>query len=448
MASTYSTSLKLELIGNGEQSGVWGTTTNKNMGSLLEQAITGVQTITMVNADYTLTNLNGTLDEARNAVLVLAGTNSAVRQVIAPLVEKLYVVTNNTTGGYAVTIGGSTGSLISIPNGTTCQVYCDGTNFYSSQTGSAGNFTINGDLTYSGTLTGGTGVVNLGSGQVYKDASGNVGIGTASPASQLEILKSQNADTSLRITNSNAGASARANLTMTGQASNYQIAVNDTYIQNYTGSNLYYQWYTGGTEKMRLTSDGKFLIGTTTSPTNALFYVINGANVGFGIDSSGASDNNNKNGLFFQNDGNLVTSHSNSFPTGFFTTYQYGGAIAGYIQGTSAGASVAYTSVSDYRLKEDIAPMTGALDTVAKLKPVTYTWKANGTKADGFIAHELQEVLPNAVSGEKDAVNADGSIKPQGIDTSYVVATLTAAIQEQQATIKTLTARIETLEAK
>ena len=70
MPSTYSTSLKLELIGDGEQSGIWGQTTNNNLGTLLEQAITGVVDITMVNANYTLTSFNGVSDEARNAVLV------------------------------------------------------------------------------------------------------------------------------------------------------------------------------------------------------------------------------------------------------------------------------------------------------------------------------------------------------------------------------------------
>ena len=152
MASTYSPSLKLELIGSGDQSGTWGTTTNKNLGDLLEQAITGVESITMVNANYVLTNYNGVLDEARNAVLVVSGTNSAIRQIVAPLVEKLYVIYNNTTGGFAITIGGVSGTTVTIPNGVTAQVYCDGTNFYSSQTGSAGNFTVNGALTASGNL--------------------------------------------------------------------------------------------------------------------------------------------------------------------------------------------------------------------------------------------------------------------------------------------------------
>jgi hypothetical protein len=150
MASTYSPSLKLELIGNGDQSGTWGTTTNNNLGTLVEQAITGVQSIVMSNADYTLTNYNGVSDEARNVVLVVTGTNSAIRQIICPLANKLYVITNNTSGGYAITIGGATGTAVTIPNGVTAQVYCDGANTYSAQTGSAGNFTVNGTLVAAG----------------------------------------------------------------------------------------------------------------------------------------------------------------------------------------------------------------------------------------------------------------------------------------------------------
>jgi microcystin-dependent protein len=152
MASTYSTSLKIQLMGNGEDSGTWGSITNTNW-NLTEQAIAGVQTITMANANYTLSNLNGVSDEARNMVLVVNGTNSGIYQVVAPLVNKFYVVSNQTAGGYAVTIGGATGSIVTVPSGTTVQVYCDGTNFYSAQTSSAGNFNVNGNLTVSGNQT-------------------------------------------------------------------------------------------------------------------------------------------------------------------------------------------------------------------------------------------------------------------------------------------------------
>jgi hypothetical protein len=95
--------------------------------------------------------------------------------------------------------------------------------------------------------------------------------------------------------------------------------------------------------------------------------------------------------------------------------------------------NTAYNTSSDHRLKENIAPMTGALAKVSQLKPCTYTWKVDGSDGQGFIAHELAEVVPQAVTGEKDAVDKDGNINPQGIDTSFLVATLVAAIQELKA---------------
>jgi hypothetical protein len=99
--------------------------------------------------------------------------------------------------------------------------------------------------------------------------------------------------------------------------------------------------------------------------------------------------------------------------------------------------------------------MTGALAKVAQLKPVTYKWNIDDEDGEGFIAHELAEVCPLAVNGEKDAVDADGNPQYQGVDTSFLVATLTAAIQElkaltdtQASTITALTARITALENK
>jgi hypothetical protein len=97
------------------------------------------------------------------------------------------------------------------------------------------------------------------------------------------------------------------------------------------------------------------------------------------------------------------------------------------------GSSTNYATSSDYRLKEDIAPMTGALARVAQLKPCTYKWKVDGSDGEGFIAHELQEVVPQCVTGQKDAVDAEGKPQYQGVDTSFLVATLTAAIQELKA---------------
>ncbi len=179
----------------------------------------------------------------------------------------------------------------------------------------------------------------------------------------------------------------------------------------------------GGAEVVRINSNGLILFNTTSSITDSAQFQT--------VVSTGKFARGTK-----------VTTN------GDYAEVMYNAASGsvGSIQINSGGTVFATTS--DYRLKENIQPMTGALDTVAKLKPVTYTWKQDGSNAQGFIAHELQEIFPDAVTGKKDDTNEDGSIKPQGIDTSALVATLTAAIQEQQTIINDLKARIETLEAK
>ena len=153
MASTFSPSLRLELIGDGDQSGIWGQTTNNNLGTLIEQAVTGVATINIIDANYTLTNFNGVADEARNAVITITGTLSAQRNIIAPLAEKIFTFRNATTGGFAIQVIGSSGTGVVIPNGATTSIYCDGTNFLPLSTGSAGNFSVSGNLAVTGTTS-------------------------------------------------------------------------------------------------------------------------------------------------------------------------------------------------------------------------------------------------------------------------------------------------------
>jgi len=134
MASTYSPTLRLELIGTGEQSGLWGDTTNSNLGALLEQAITGVQNIPISDVDYTLTALNGSVDQARNAVLIVTSiaTLTGARNIIIPGAEKLYIVKNSTTGGQNIVVKTSGGTGVTVPNGAVLQLYCDGTNCHTS----------------------------------------------------------------------------------------------------------------------------------------------------------------------------------------------------------------------------------------------------------------------------------------------------------------------------
>lgn len=147
--TTYSTSLKLALIADGGEVGLWGQTTNTNLGTLLEQAITGTTSINMGDANVTLTSLNGATDQARNQVLILTGTNNGVRDVIPPVVKKTYIVVNNTTGGYAIRVIGSSGTGVNVPNGTTSLIYCNGTSFFEA----INSNTITGAATISGALS-------------------------------------------------------------------------------------------------------------------------------------------------------------------------------------------------------------------------------------------------------------------------------------------------------
>lgn len=128
MASTYSPNLRLELIGTGEQQGTWGSTTNTNLGTLLEEAIGGYVSVTVSDvADTTLTTNNGSVDQSRNMVINLTGALTGTRNVICPAIEKLYIVKNATTGGQSVVfkVSGQTG--VTIPNGTIEFLYVDGT---------------------------------------------------------------------------------------------------------------------------------------------------------------------------------------------------------------------------------------------------------------------------------------------------------------------------------
>lgn len=132
MASSYS-DLKIELIATGEQSGSWGTTTNTNLGTAIEEAITGRAEANFASdADLTLgyTDTNGA-QVFRNLILNVTGTISTTRNLIVPTINKMYIVENNTTGSQDIVVKTSAGTGITVPNGVTTIVYADGTNVVS-----------------------------------------------------------------------------------------------------------------------------------------------------------------------------------------------------------------------------------------------------------------------------------------------------------------------------
>lgn len=185
---------------------------------------------------------------------------------------------------------------------------------------------------------------------------------------------------------------------------------------------------TAGVEALRIDASGNLLVATTS--------VIQGGK----LSVAGAICSQTAGAGF---SANLTTTTGDQF---YFRT-DSGANLAGYITSPTS-STTQYLSISDYRLKDNVAPMSGALGLVLKLKPVTYTWKSDGANGQGFIAHELQAVVPDCVGGTKDAVDAEGNPKYQGIDTSFLVATLTAAIQELKIIVDTQAVKIAALENK
>jgi hypothetical protein len=201
----------------------------------------------------------------------------------------------------------------------------------------------------------------------------------------------------------------------------------------------------GGAESMRIDSSGYLLVNQTSNTTNS-YVQIYGGQPALSVESTSTGGVNQ---VLIRNPNGTVGSISTS------------------------GSLTSYNISSDYRLKENIASLTGALAKITQLKPSVYNYKADPTtNIQGFIAHELQAVIPHAVTGDKDATREEeyevtpavkdqqGNITTpsvtgtrtvpvyQGVDASFLIPYLTAAIQEQQATINALTARVVALEAK
>lgn len=301
MASTYSPNLRLELIGTGEQQGTWGSTTNTNLGTLLEEAIGGYTSVTVSDVgDTTLTTNNGSADQSRNMVINLTGTISAARNVICPAIEKLYVVKNATTGGLAVTfkVSGQTG--VSIPNGSTYFLYVDGTDARMI-TGSLANQLASSVSITGGTITGITDLAVADGGTGASNATNartNLGIGTIGTQNSNSVSitgGSITGITDLAVADGGTGASDAANartnlglgtgdsptftgLTLSGVGS-FSAGTALLPSVSTTGDLNTGVWFpaadtvalsTNGSERIRVDSNGSVGIGGTGSAANVL----------------------------------------------------------------------------------------------------------------------------------------------------------------------------------
>lgn len=301
----------------------------------------------------------------------------------------------------AVTINGTTG--VAVPLGTAAAPGV--VNTTSATTG-----IYNPTSTTLGFATNGTNAMTI-------DASQNVGIGVTPSTSTQKMLQ---------ISAGGVVASAADGLVVASNA-----YYNSAWKYASTGAaTLYSQtvalhvWYTNASgsagatftpsESMRIQATGNLAVGTT----NDVGVVTVGTKTGYyGVTIRDVASN-----------------------TAMMLFTNSAGATAGNI--VLSGLTTTYGTVSDYRLKENVQPMKTGLATVSALKPVTYDWKFDGSQGEGFIAHELAEIVPYAVAGEKDAVNEDGSAKPQSVDYGKIVPHLVAAIKELSAEVEALKAKV------
>jgi hypothetical protein len=194
----------------------------------------------------------------------------------------------------------------------------------------------------------------------------------------------------------------------------------------------------GGTESMRIDSDGNLLVGATSVlAANRRLQVDGGALIACLFKNSASANE-------VINVWNSATSGNNVFVQ---WQTEAGGSARGTITYNRAGGLVAYNTTSDYRAKDIAGAIFGASDTVLNLKPYMGTMKGATIERPMFIAHETQEIAPYAVVGEKDAVDNDGNPIYQQMDHSALVPLLTAALQEALTEIASMKARITALEA-
>jgi len=253
-------------------------------------------------------------------------------------------------------------------------------------------------------------------------SGGHVGINNTTPGSYLEgelVVGNSTKDQYINV------------VTGTGNAAGlcFQDTTGTSIVGGlrYTHSDNALASWTNGSERMRLSSSGDLILGTTSTIGPAQFNVDGGSQAGIGI-RAGNGTSGYFNQVLFANNGNT--------------------ALIGSIQRVN-NASVQYNTTSDARLKENIADMTGAITRVKQLVPKRYSWVEEDLDAadqDGFLAHEAQAVVPGAVSGTQDEVDGDGNPVYMQMDYSKLVPLLTAALKESIAKIETLEAKVAALE--
>ena len=279
------------------------------------------------------------------------------------------------------------------------------------------------NLAYTGTLTGSTGVLNIGSGQLYKDSSGNVGIGTSSPGYKLDVSTASASD-GLGINLTNSGS--------TGAGINFlQSGVDSFFMSMPAGAGGLRFVASGSNERMRIDSSGNLLMGTTSGSTTSGIGVKVNTNPTAPYVATVGSDTTSSNGAYYL------------YSTGA-AAYRF---YVGY-NGTVFATSTTISGISDQRLKENVRDLDVGIDAIMALKPRKFDWKAGKGKDikddRGFIAQEFEQVFPDLVDAWKDP--APEGEEPYKSVRADLIPILVKAIQELKAQNDELKARITALE--
>jgi len=241
------------------------------------------------------------------------------------------------------------------------------------------------------------------------DASGNVGIGTSSPSALLDLVGGAASPLVLELSTANSNCDITMQSASTSSVTRLRNGTND------------FQIHTNGTERMRIHSGGQLTYGTDT------------------VGARGKTFNYNSNGAWI--DSNQTYGYG-----WIHNKFLYNGTEVGKIWTTTTATN--YQTTSDYRLKENLVGLDNGIDRLKQIPVYRFNFIADpNTTVDGFIAHEVQDVVPEAISGSKDAVNDEGNPEYQGIDQSKLVPLLTAALQEAVAKIEDLESRLSAVEA-
>ena len=398
--ATYS-NLGIKLIGTGEESGTWGTSTNTNM-ELVDQAISGYISHALSDGDATLNITDGSSSTSRNKYINFTGTLTAHRTItLGPSdLEKTWYIKNATTGGFNLVFKqGSSGTTVTVPNGITAMIFSDG--------GGSTNGNIKngiGTLLTNGLIPEADNTHDLGSATYeWKDLY----VDGIAYLDQVDI---------------DAGAIDGVDIGSNAAATNLtvdSVNINGNEIQA-TSNQL--AFVTGGSaERVRIDSSGNIFYGgrtTTGATTNATAY----------LDTS----------TMYKSYQGTGTPHM---------TFLNGATTVGTI--TNNGTNAAYNTTSDYRKKNVIGDIEDACERVLDLRPLQYEFKdiISPTKQEGFLAHEVQEVVPQAVTGDKDAVDpvTDAPILQQ-LDHSKLVPLLTQALKDAIWKIDDLEEKVEQLQ--